>query len=160
MSHIGFGKCDLSEGEGHSASPTSLFPVASGAPWIVPARRLVWYAIDLLYVTGVRSSMVFIETDSFNKAITALMPDEAYARLQQALVDDPELGDLIPGTGGMRKVRWTLGRKGKRGGARVIYFWRDRAEQIIFLMVYGKGVKTYLTVGEKRQLKQAAEALK
>jgi hypothetical protein len=104
--------------------------------------------------------MVFIETDSFNKAITALMPDEDYARLQQALVDDPELGDLIPGTGGMRKVRWTLGGKGKRGGARVIYFWRDRAAQIIFLMVYGKGVKTNLTAGEKRQLKQAAEALK
>jgi hypothetical protein len=100
------------------------------------------------------------KTDNFNRAITALMPDEAYARLQQALVDDPELGDLIPGTGGMRKVRWTLGGKGKRGGARVIYFWRDRAAQIIFLMVYGKGVKTDLTAGEKRQLKQAAEAFK
>jgi hypothetical protein len=58
--------------------------------------------------------MVFIETDSFNKAITTLMQDEAYAKLQQALVDDPEFGDLIPGTGGMRKVRWTLGGKGKR----------------------------------------------
>jgi putative transcriptional regulator len=104
--------------------------------------------------------MVFIETDSFNKAITALMPDEDYARLQQACVDDPELGDLIPGTGGMRKVRWTPGGKGKSGGARVIYFWRDRAAQIIFLMVYGKGVKTNLTAGEKRRLKQAAEALK
>jgi hypothetical protein len=40
--------------------------------------------------------MIFIETDSFNKAITVLMPDGAYARLQQALVDEPELGDLIP----------------------------------------------------------------
>jgi hypothetical protein len=60
----------------------------------------------------------------------------------------------------MRTVRWTLGGKGKRGGAPVIYFWRDRAEQIIFLMVYRKGVKTDLTAGEKRQLKQAAEALK
>jgi hypothetical protein len=60
----------------------------------------------------------------------------------------------------LRKVRWILAGKGKRGGARVIYFWRERAAQIIFLMVYGKGAKTDLTAGEKRQLKQAAEALK
>jgi RelE toxin of RelE / RelB toxin-antitoxin system len=104
--------------------------------------------------------VVFIETGNFNKAITALMPDEAYAKPQQALVDDPELGELIQGTGGMRKVRWALGGKGKRGGARVIYFWRDRAAQIIFLMIYGKGIKTDLSAGEKRQLRQAAEALK
>jgi hypothetical protein len=106
------------------------------------------------------AAWVFIETDNFNKAITALMPDEADAKLQQALVDDPELGELIQGTGGLRKVRWALSGKGKRGGARVIYFWRDRAAQIIFLMIYGKGVRTDLSAGEKRQLRQAAEALK
>jgi hypothetical protein len=106
------------------------------------------------------SAMIFMETDNFYKAITALMPDEAYAMLQQALVDDPDLGELIQGTGGMRKVRWALGGKGKRGGARVIYFWRIAADQIIFVMVYGKGVKTDLTAAEKRQLRRAAEALK
>jgi hypothetical protein len=62
--------------------------------------------------------MVFVDTDNFNKAITALMPDEAHAKLQQALVDDPELGELIQGTGGVRKVRLALsGKMHERDGA-------------------------------------------
>jgi len=76
------------------------------------------------------------------------------------MMRDPEMGDLIAGTGGMRKVRWALSGKGKRGGARVIYFWRVTQSQIIFLMIYGKGAKTDLTPWEKRKLKKAAEALK
>lgn len=67
----------------------------------------------------------FIETPVFTRQIVGLLDDDDYAALQAALVFQPESGDLIPGTGGLRKVRWGESRRGrgKRGGVRVIYYW-------------------------------------
>ena len=52
------------------------------------------------------------------------MDDDLYRQLQNFLIEQPDAGDLIEGTGGLRKVRWKLPGTGKRGGVRVIYFWR------------------------------------
>ena len=62
--------------------------------------------------------MVFVEFPNFTKQVTGLLDDEDYRRLQAALIANPDLGDLIRGTGGLRKVRWSAKGRGKRGGVR------------------------------------------
>ena len=71
-------------------------------------------------------SMLIIETSIFTRCITALMEDEQYAELQATLIREPDEGDLIPGSGGMRKIRWKMPGKGKRGGVRIIYILEAR----------------------------------
>jgi len=64
--------------------------------------------------------MIFVETPIFTRQITALADDHDYADFQRELANDPEAGDVIPGTGGLRKIRMAAKSHGKRGGARVI----------------------------------------
>jgi hypothetical protein len=76
------------------------------------------------------------------------------------IAGDPEAGDVIPETGGVRKVRWSQGRKGKRGGIRVIYFYYDAEHPIYLLMVYAKARREDLTSVEKITVRKLAAALK
>jgi hypothetical protein len=76
------------------------------------------------------------------------------------IAGDPEAGDLIPETGGVRKVRWTRGGTGKRGGTRVIYFYHDAQRPLYLLMVYAKARREDLTADEKRQVRRLAAILK
>ena len=98
----------------------------------------------------------FFETTVFTRQITALLADSDYAALQGTLVVDPEAGDLIPGTGGLRKIRWSEQRRGrgKRGGVRVIYYWYGSEEVIYMLLAYSKGERDDLTAAQKRGLKR------
>src|SRR5687768_5114165 len=98
--------------------------------------------------------MIFIETPVFTADVKSLLPDDRYTELQLALAARPMAGDLIPGTGGLRKIRWALPGQGKRGGARVIYYWRVSQSQILMLAIYGKGTKDDLTATEKRLLQR------
>jgi len=68
-------------------------------------------------------AMVFIETPIFTKLVIELLSDDSYAELQQMLLLRPDAGDVIPGSGGLRKVRWRIAGQGKRGGLRIIYYW-------------------------------------
>jgi mRNA-degrading endonuclease RelE of RelBE toxin-antitoxin system len=113
-------------------------------------------AIDLLSNLD-PDPMVFIETPVFTADVKSLLPDDSYAQLQRELIARPTAGDLIPGTGGLRKIRWRLPRHGKRGGARVIYYWRAPHSQILLLAIYGKGVKDDLTADEKKQMRRMVE---
>jgi hypothetical protein len=83
---------------------------------------------------------------------------------REAFVDfiarNPEAGDIIPETGGVRKVRWSRAGSGKRGGTRVIYFFLDRGKPIYLLMVYAKARQENLDASEKRELKKLSEILK
>lgn len=101
--------------------------------------------------------VIFIETPFFEEDIRQLMPDEAYGELQQHLADQPDAGDLIQGTGGIRKVRWKLPGTGKSGGVRVIYYWRTAENQILMLLVYKKAKQEDLTPAQKRALKTVVE---
>lgn len=74
-------------------------------------------------------SVIFIETPIFEEDIQQLMPDEAYAEFQQHLADQPDVGNVVQGTGGIRKVRWKLPGTDKSGGVRMIYY-RRTAERI------------------------------
>lgn len=81
--------------------------------------------------------MIFYETDVFTSRITELIDDDSYAALQAALVIDPEAGDLIPKSKGLRKIRWMGSGRGKRGGIRVIYYLVHH-EEIFMLYAYPK----------------------
>jgi hypothetical protein len=74
--------------------------------------------------------MIFIESPVFTADVKELLTDEAYAVLQFHLLRWPDIGDLLVGTGGLRKVRWTAGARGKRGGTRIIYYHVRSAAQI------------------------------
>lgn len=96
----------------------------------------------------------FIETPLFTKKVAAALSDDEYAELQKFMAANPEAGPVIRGTGGIRKLRWSdaaTGR-GKRGGNRVIYYYRVSQEQILMLMLYGKSEQIDLTPVQKRQL--------
>jgi mRNA-degrading endonuclease RelE of RelBE toxin-antitoxin system len=82
--------------------------------------------------------MVFIETSTFTKLIGKYLSDDEYLGLQKFLLKQPDAGTIIRGTGGVRKLRWAISGKGKRGGVRVIYYWQVRDDEIWLLTVYGK----------------------
>jgi mRNA-degrading endonuclease RelE of RelBE toxin-antitoxin system len=84
--------------------------------------------------------LTFIETKLFTKLVGDYLSDDAYAALQQALIASPEAGDLIKGSGGVRKLRWGLAGRGKRGGIRVIYYLRSRQGEVWMLTLYAKNV--------------------
>ena len=78
--------------------------------------------------------------------------DDDLARLQKELNENPEKGDVIPGAGGARKVRMGIGGRGKRGGARVIYYVRVSRDIIWFLEIFAKNEKADLTKIERETL--------
>ncbi len=67
--------------------------------------------------------MVIIETRTFTRQVTALLSDDEYRALQTELAGRPDAGAIIQGSGGIRKLRWSVHGRGKRGGVRVIYYW-------------------------------------
>ncbi len=101
--------------------------------------------------------MVFIETPVFTADVRAILTDAQYAALQQALADRPDAGVLIQGTGGLRKLRWGIGARGKSAGARVIYFWRVSESQILMLAFYAKGERTDLSPADRKALRKIVE---
>jgi hypothetical protein len=101
--------------------------------------------------------MIFIETPVFTRLITELVDDESYSELQRILADDPEAGDLIQGSGGLRKIRMAAKGHGKRGGARVIYYYFVSRSHIAMLLAYPKNAKDDLTAAQKKALKSLIE---
>lgn len=104
--------------------------------------------------------MIFIETPIFTEDLVELMDDAEYRSFQLFLADEPEAGDTIQGTGGLRKIRWTANGKGKRSGVRVIYYYVCSASQIRLLLIYRKGLKDDLTAQEKKVLRKINEGWK
>lgn len=105
---------------------------------------------------------IFIESIEFTAWIASSLPDETYAALQLDLMENPDAGDVMPGCGGLRKIRVSDPRrgKGKRGGARVIYLYVPEVKQFYMLDAYGKDEKDDLIADEKKQLAKLAHALK
>lgn len=104
--------------------------------------------------------MVFIESIFFTEDVTQLLSDEAYAKLQAFLTASPEFGDLIQETGGLRKIRWAAGGKGKRGGIRVIYYFVTPDSQIRMLLIYHKSSREDLSPRQKSALRKLNERWK
>jgi len=96
--------------------------------------------------------LTFIETKLFTRLVGEYLSDDEYAVLQWTLANDPTVGDLIKGTGGVRKVRWGMAGRGKRGGVRVIYYARTHRGEIWMLTIYPKNVAESIPANVLRQI--------
>lgn len=79
-----------------------------------------------------------VESSLFERHVYAYLSEESYAELQWHLINTPDAGDIIRGSGGVRKLRWAAKGKGKRGGIRVIYYWQNSRGEIWLLTLYAK----------------------
>lgn len=95
--------------------------------------------------------VIFIETSIFTKEIQRLLPDESYRILQSILMLRPNARSTIPGSGGLRKIRWSLPGSGKRGGLRIIYFWSP-PDTIFMLFPYRKTEQEDITSDQLKLL--------
>ncbi|EOG7232030.1 type II toxin-antitoxin system RelE/ParE family toxin [Klebsiella michiganensis] len=101
----------------------------------------------------------FIELQGFSKRRQALLPDDKFRAFQEILINDPETGDTISGTGGFRKIRWSRPGTGKRGGVRVIYYNVTIKGRIYLALIYPKNEQDELSQEQKKMLRQVAELL-
>jgi mRNA-degrading endonuclease RelE of RelBE toxin-antitoxin system len=99
----------------------------------------------------------FIETRLFTRLVLDYLSDDDYARLQEALMRDPESGPVIPGAGGVRKLRWGAPGRGKRGGYRIVYYVRRAHGVIWMLTMYPKNVAEKIPAHVLRQIAKEAE---
>lgn len=102
---------------------------------------------------------VFKEMSTFERVRSNYFSEEEYSEFQKHLMNNPESGKVIVGTGGLRKIRWldpSRG-KGKRGGIRVIYYWFLEGRQFWLFTAYGKDEMEDLTKDQKKQLKKALQ---
>jgi hypothetical protein len=88
--------------------------------------------------------MTVVESGEFLKRATPLMSDSERAELVAFVGANPEAGEIIPETGGVRKIRWALGETGKRGGARVIYYYHNELLPLFLISAYAKSRKANL----------------
>ncbi len=104
--------------------------------------------------------MEFVEAPAFTRYVSSYLTDDEYREMQGRLASAPEAGDMIPGTGGFRKLRWADPKRGKgrRGGLRVIYYYFSSANQIWLMTLYDKNEASDLTPKQKQALKTAIEA--
>jgi len=101
--------------------------------------------------------MVFIETSLFTKLLCNYLSDDEYRILQTYLLEHSSAGDIIQGSGGVRKLRWAIGNRGKSGGIRVIYYWKNRANEIWMLTLYAKNEKASIAGHILKQIAQEIE---
>ncbi|WP_413783484.1 hypothetical protein [Aliivibrio fischeri] len=112
-----------------------------------------------MQTTKKKKMLTFIETPVFSKSWAAIANDDELSKLQDELMAMPEVGDVIQGTGGVRKLRFGSGSKGKQGGSRVIYYNKLRDGKIYLLLAYPKSVKDDLTSDQKKKLADLVKEL-
>jgi hypothetical protein len=100
--------------------------------------------------------MIFIEASTFTKLLPDYLTDDEYRGLQMYLMQKPDAGDLVRGSGGVRKVRWAPDGRGKSGGVRVIYYWKKPNHEIWMLTIYSKTERSTIS---RHILKKIAEAI-
>lgn len=101
--------------------------------------------------------MLFVETRQFTARVLALLTDDEYRELQGELARRPDAGVLIPGTGGLRKIRFGVAGRGKRGGIRTIYFWAQGPSIILMLYVFAKNERDDLSAPQRAALRKVVE---
>lgn len=97
--------------------------------------------------------MKFVEFGTFTRRVYELLDDDEYRALQNVLIENPQAGVVVPGTGGVRKLRWAGSGRGKRGGLRVIYYVAIPEETFVMIFIYAKAEQEDLTPEQKRALR-------
>lgn len=98
--------------------------------------------------------LTFVETRLFTSLVGQYLSDDEYAALQQTLTANPDAVDVIRGSGGVRKLRWGIAGRGKRGGVRVIYYLRSRQGEVWMLTLYAKNEADSIPGHVLRELKE------
>ena len=104
--------------------------------------------------------MVFIETRLFTKLLSNYLSDDEYRGLQAYLIQKPDAGDIVRGSGGVRKVRWSRDGAGKSGGVRVIYYWEKFESEIWMLTIYAKSEKATISGPDLKRILEAVNRAK
>ena len=99
---------------------------------------------------------MIVETPVFTKRVLEILTDDQYRELQQFMVENPAAGVIIRGSQGLRKLRWSASGRGKRGGARVIYYWRKSKDTILMLFLFKKNEQSDLTSNQLKKLRAIA----
>jgi hypothetical protein len=107
-----------------------------------------------------RPLQTVVETAEFLSRASKLMSDEQRAGIVEMLARDPECGEILQGTGGVRKVRVALGGRGKSGGARVIYYFHSQRLPVFALTVFAKNERANLTAAERNAMAAVVRAIK
>jgi hypothetical protein len=105
-------------------------------------------------------SVAIAYTSVYARRVEKVLRSEERDAMELHVAENPEIHPVVAGTGGVRKARWGRQGKGKRGGVRVIYFYRSAADVVYFLDIYAKAVKEDLTPADKQQLKELVNRLK
>jgi hypothetical protein len=102
--------------------------------------------------------VLFVETRQFTARVRSLLSDDEYRELQCELAERPDAGVVIPGTHGLRKLRFRMAGRGKRGGVRTIYYWAQSRSTILLLFLFAKNERDDLTPDQRAALKRIVEA--
>ena len=103
--------------------------------------------------------MLFIETSTFTTQRPRHLDDDGYAALQAVLCVHPEAGDVVRGTGGIRKIRSAMPGRGKRGASRIVYYWLAQADPIYLLTVHAKGAGDDPSAAQRAAWRKAVQAI-
>lgn len=115
----------------------------------------------MAYIAGVARRLITVaETPLFSRQVLDVWNDAEREAFIDFIARNPEQGDLIPETGGVRKIRWARPGSGKRGGARVIYFYHSSDRPLYLLLIYAKARQENLTAEEKKVVRKLAAILK
>ncbi|MGH2525065.1 MAG: hypothetical protein ACRDH2_21350 [Anaerolineales bacterium] len=109
---------------------------------------------DIRHWRTIRRGVVIVETPIFTRQVLDRLSDDEYRRLQVILANRPTVGSLIKGSGGLRKIRWAIEGRGKRGGVRVIYYWAAAHQRLLMLMIYSKRERDDLRPGQLKALRK------
>ena len=101
--------------------------------------------------------MRIIETSTFTKRVEEILSEEEYGLFQIKLIGDPKAGNIIQGSGGIRKIRWSGSGRGKRGGSRILYYWFDKQGLLLMLFIFKKNESDDLTRAQLKALKTIVE---
>jgi len=110
------------------------------------------------YTLNVSAAIAY--TSVYEKRVGKILREEERNAMELYVAANPEIHPVVAGTGGVRKARWGRQGKGKRGGVRVVYFYRFTTDVVYFLDIYAKAVKEDLTPADKQQLKELVNRLR
>ena len=132
-------------------TPRARFPASArtGPAGTIAYITLIAYTWEVVLVP-----MTVVETPGFLRDSAAALTEQERSELVSYLAANPEAGDIMPETGGARKVRWRAKGRGKRGGARVIYYYHDQSLPLFLLNLFTKNEKANLTKAERNEMKE------